>query len=311
MKRKKNVPKTKRVDTKSRLHPRSRHRSRYDFDVLTTTHAELSEYVRPNKYGDLSIDFADPKAVKALNTALLKNYYNIDQWDVPEGYLCPPIPGRADHLHYAADLLAEDNGGTVPKGTGIKCFDVGVGANCIYPIIGTHEYGWTFTGSDIDRDALTSAQFTIDNNDRLQGMVGLRHQEDKSKILMGVVQPEDRYDLLICNPPFHSSAEEAAAVSIRKLNNLNEQKVFSAKLNFGGKSNELWCEGGEKWFITTMIKESKAMPNAIRWYTSLVSREASLAKVQAVLKELKPKRTKVIEMGQGNKKSRMVAWSWV
>jgi 23S rRNA (adenine1618-N6)-methyltransferase len=46
----------------------------------------------------------------------------------------PPIPGRADYIHYIADLLATTNSG-IPKETEYKDWDIGVGANCIYPII--------------------------------------------------------------------------------------------------------------------------------------------------------------------------------
>lgn len=56
------------------LHPRNQHRTGYDFGVLVQAHQTLSQYVRPNAYGDDSIDFANPQAVKALNQALLKHY---------------------------------------------------------------------------------------------------------------------------------------------------------------------------------------------------------------------------------------------
>ena len=58
-----------------------------------------------NPFNDLSIDFFNPKAVKMLNKALLKQYYNIDNWNIPADNLCPPIPGRADYIHHIADLL--------------------------------------------------------------------------------------------------------------------------------------------------------------------------------------------------------------
>lgn len=44
--------------------------------------------------------------MKAFNRALLQQFYDVREWDIPDGYLCPPIPGRADYLHYLADLLA-------------------------------------------------------------------------------------------------------------------------------------------------------------------------------------------------------------
>ena len=93
------------------LHPRNRHSGRYDFATLIECCPELAPFVAPNAYGDDSIDFADPLALRALNRALLRHFYGVGPWDIPARYLCPPIPGRADHLHYLADLLAAAPGG--------------------------------------------------------------------------------------------------------------------------------------------------------------------------------------------------------
>jgi 23S rRNA (adenine1618-N6)-methyltransferase len=90
---------------KNELHPRNAHNERYDFDALINSCGELREFVAPNKYGDQSVNFSDPLAVKTLNKALLKHFYGIGYWDLPNSYLCPPIPGRADYIHYIADLL--------------------------------------------------------------------------------------------------------------------------------------------------------------------------------------------------------------
>ena len=103
-------------EVKSRLHPRSKHRNRYDFEKLIEGFPELEPFVKPNKFGDESIDFSDPKAVVTLNKALLKHHYGIENWLIPEGYLCPPIPGRADYIHHIADLLSESNYGNIPTG---------------------------------------------------------------------------------------------------------------------------------------------------------------------------------------------------
>ena len=120
---------------KSQLHPRSKHRNRYDFEKLIECFPELATFVKPNKYGDDSIDFSDAEAVKTLNKALLKQHYKVDNWDVPEGYLCPPIPGRADYIHHIADVLRESNYGNIPESEKVVCLDIGVGSNCIYVIL--------------------------------------------------------------------------------------------------------------------------------------------------------------------------------
>lgn len=296
--------------TKSRMHPRSKHLGRYDFKVLIEKTPELAPFVQLNRYNDESIDFANPAAVKMLNTALLKHHYNIEYWDIPEGYLVPPIPGRADYIHHIADVLCTANFGRMPTGEDVKVVDVGVGASCIYPIIGHQEYGWSFIGSDIDAVSIESSQKIIDLNPDLKGKIVLQHQIDSKDILYGVIRMEDQIDLTICNPPFHASAEAAKEATLRKLNNLNKEKVTEPVLNFGGKNGELWCEGGENQFIKTMIRESKKFGNACMWFSTLVSKQSNLKGVESSLKNEKVKDMKTISMGQGNKSSRIVAWTF-
>lgn len=140
------------------MHPRNKHSGRYDFEKLTKASPELARFVSLSPRGESTIDFSDPEAVKALNSALLKHFYGVTKWDIPAGYLCPPIPGRADYMHSIADLLASRNGGVIPRGPSVRVLDIGVGANCIYPIIGHYEYGWEFVGSDVDPVAIASAK---------------------------------------------------------------------------------------------------------------------------------------------------------
>ncbi len=124
------------------LHPRNRHNGRYDLATLCQVTPELTQFLTLTPGGEQSVDFANPQAVKALNKALLAHFYAVKNWDIPDGFLCPPVPGRADYIHHLADLLGETSG-TIPANASI--LDIGVGANCIYPLIGVHEYGWRFT----------------------------------------------------------------------------------------------------------------------------------------------------------------------
>ncbi|MGZ2370305.1 23S rRNA (adenine(1618)-N(6))-methyltransferase RlmF [Ancylomarina sp. YFZ004] len=296
---------------KSRLHPRNKNRERYDFKELLVSCPELNSFVILNKYDDQSIDFADPKAVKMLNKALLMHYYGLQEWDIPENYLCPPIPGRADYIHHIADLLCSSNFGEMPKGEKITCLDIGVGANCIYPIIGRTEYGWSFIGTDIDPIALASANKIIELNPTLKGGVECRLQASSKDYFYGVFTREESVDLTVCNPPFHASAEDALAASKRKVNNLNEKKVKTPTLNFGGQQNELWCEGGEGRFLKTMISESKKFGKSCFWFSSLVSKQSNLRLVNKILQDLGAEKVETIPMGQGNKTSRIVAWTFL
>jgi 23S rRNA (adenine1618-N6)-methyltransferase len=296
---------------KKNLHPRNQHRERYDFQALMQQCPELAPFVQMNIYNDESIDFSDPAAVKMLNTALLKQYYGIDYWDIPPGYLCPPIPGRADYIHHLATLLASSNFGKMPTGPQITCLDVGVGANCIYPIIGRHEYGWRFIGSDIDPVAIASANQIVDANPTLKGMVECRLQTNPMDIFYGIIQAGEAVDVAMCNPPFHASAADAEAEALRKLRNLNQDKVAEPILNFGGQAGELWCAGGEVQFVRNMVKQSRQFTTSCFWFSSLVAKKTHLTAIYDALEQAKATEVKTIPMGQGNKVTRIVAWTFL
>lgn len=296
---------------KSKLHPRNKHRERYDFKALIRSCPELAPFVARNKYNDETIDFANPTAVKTLNKALLKHFYEIENWDIPPNYLCPPIPGRADYIHHIADLLAAVNDGEIPTGRKIKCLDIGVGANCVYPIIGQKEYGWSFIGTDIDPVSIAAANKIMAANPALKLAIECRLQPNPKDIFRGMIRKDEVIDLSICNPPFHASLAEAQAGTLRKLSNLSSKKITKPSLNFGGKNRELWVEGGEEKFIGNMIRESIQFRNSCFWFSTLISKQASLKSVYAALKQAEAREVKTIPMGQGNKISRLVAWTFL
>jgi 23S rRNA (adenine1618-N6)-methyltransferase len=297
--------------SKNMLHQRNKHRQSYDFKTLCSTNPDLLQFVFVNKYNVETIDFSNPNAVKTLNKALLQHYYNIKYWEIPNNYLCPPIPGRADYIHNIADLLANINGGKIPMGNKILCLDIGTGANCIYPILGNSEYAWSFIASDIDVVALQSAKKIVESNLSLRGKIELKLQKNKSSFFHGIINIDDFVDITICNPPFHASQEEALTGTKRKLRNLNQPENKNTVLNFGGQSNELWCEGGEAGFVKNMIYESKKYSTNCMWFTTLVSKESNLKNIYSELKKLDVADVKIVNMGQGNKVSRLVAWTFL
>lgn len=295
---------------KENLHPRNAHRRGYDFDQLIKTSPALRPFVKPNQYEAASINFSDPEAVKALNKSLLKQYYGIDEWDIPEGYLCPPIPGRADYIHYVADLLGEMDNGNIPAGQKIKILDIGTGANCIYPIIGSSVYNWKFVGTDIDPLAIRSAKDIIAANSQLKGRILLRPQANRHNIFKGIIIQGEGFDATICNPPFHASAQEAQIATISKWNKLKGGQPQKA-LNFGGQKKELWYPGGEAAFIKLMIEQSALVAKQCLWFTTLVSKKDTLPGVYKALKNVAARGVRTIGMSQGQKVSRIVAWTFL
>lgn len=280
------------------LHPKNKHQGRYDFKELKIKNPNLSPFIKKNNFtGDETIDFSNPEAVKELNRALLKSYYQVKFWDIPKGFLCPPIPGRADYIHHLNDLLG--------KKSDVRGLDIGVGANCIYPLLGYYEYQWRFVGAEIDKEAFESAQKIIMEND-LDGILEVRQQENKKSIFKGIIKAGEFFDFTMCNPPFHASQKEAQLSMLKKSHNLKTKN----RLNFGGKSNELWCDGGESAFIKQMIEESIEFKNQVKWFTTLVSKKENLSSLYGELKRNGILNVKTIQMGQGQKISRFVAWSF-
>ena len=297
----------------SGLHPRNRHQGHYDFDALLAQTPELARHVVRTVAGERSIDFASPDAVRALNGALLRLQYGIRHWEIPPRYLCPPVPGRADYLHGLADLLASDHAGRIPRGASVRGLDIGVGANVIYPLLGHAEYGWHFVGTDIDADALAVAQRNLDRNPGFAAAIELRRQREQGRIFHGVLQPGERFDVSLCNPPFHASAADAARGSQRKWRNLGKATRSNSppRLNFGGQSNELWCSGGEAAFLRRMVEESRGVGDAIGWFSSLVSKAEHLPALRKQLRDVDAREVREIAMAQGNKQSRFMAWTFL
>lgn len=279
------------------MHQKNPFAGDYDFDSLVQHYASLKDFVFINEYGSKTIKFGDKKAVKALNSALLKAQYGIE-WDIPDENLCPPIPGRLDYLLHIADLIPKKD---------IRLLDIGAGANLIYPILGCCHFSWKCTASEVDLNSLKNARGIIDKNPILS-KIELRHQKFKDRIFEYIVQPDDVFDVVVCNPPFFKSFQDALRNNQRKVDKL--QLKEKDKQNFGGISKELWYKGGEEAFVKRMARESIRFRNQIHWFTSLISRNENLRNIKRAINKTPATEVKVVEMGQGNKKSRFIAWTF-
>ena len=283
------------------MHARNIHKnSSYDFDSLIKVNTALQEFVTLNKHtNSLTIDFSNPKAVIELNKSLLIHHYELENWELPDGFLCPPIPSRVDYIHYVADIISKEQ-------EPIKGLDVGVGANAIYTILGTQVYNWEMVGCDINTQSIEAAQRNIDFTPNLKNKVEIIHQTDNANIFKGIIQQDDYFHFTMCNPPFYTSEEDASKNASQKLKNLGKG---ASVLNFGGQHSELWCNGGEALFLKRMFKQSVDFKSQVGYFTSLVSRKENLTKLEKQLKKLKANYT-IIPMEHGNKKTRLIAWSY-
>lgn len=288
------------------MHPRNKHKNGYQLSALTHTLPELKKHLYTTVKGEQSVNFSDPLAVKCLNKALLMHHYKVQYWDLPAGYLCPPIPSRADYIHHLADLLSQDNSHAIPTGKNVRVLDIGTGANLVYPLIATSEYNWRVVGADIDPTAIKLAQHLATANKRA---IEVKQQPDKQAYFKNIIQPDVFFHLTLCNPPFHASAQDAQVGSTRKWRNLKQSKAVN-HLNFGGQHNELWCDGGEKQFISSMIKESQHFAEQVLWFSCLVSKKDTLPALKKLLAQLPVKNWHITTMQHGQKASRFIVWSY-
>jgi len=321
-----------RRSPKRGLHPRNRFRDGYDFGALVACSPALASFVRRNAHGNTSIDYADPEAVKALNQALLAHAYQLYAWDIPAGALCPPIPGRSEHLHHLADLLGSGaDDALAPRGPDTVVLDIGTGASCIYPLIGAREYGWRFVGTEVDAAACVWATGLVTAHPEVSGLIEIRRQPAALQCFEGVIEAGDSFALSMCNPPFYASAKEAAEGNRRKRQNLSCKRSNGTKggkrgrenvgghgdhprapadRNFGGQAAELWCPGGELEFVQRMITQSAERPALCGWFTTLVSKGAHLPRLTRALRAVEAAEVRVLKMAHGQKQTRILAWTF-
>lgn len=286
------------------MHKNNKHSEGYNFELLVKSTPKLEEFVFTNSYGNVTIDFAKPRAVKLLNTALLKAHYGINYWEFSDANLCPPIPGRVEYIHILNNLL---------KKSGVKeditILDIGTGATCIYPLLGQSEYGWNFIASEIDTLAMKSAEKILSKN-KLSKSITLRYQDNEQNILTGILKPKEKVSAVICNPPFYKDEAEANESTLLKQKGLGKQTDKVVR-NFSGTEKELWYPGGEKAFVHNYLYQSSLLKTNSFWYTCLVSKTQHVLSMEASLKKLGATDFKILQIALGNKISRVVAWTFL
>ena len=112
-------------------------------------------------------------------------------------------------------------------------------------------------------------------------------------------------------PAVYASAADAEAGTARKVRNLGTARADRPTLNFAGRPTELWCPGGEARFIARLIAESADYRTQVRWFTTLVSSRDTLPRLRRALDAVRPTEVRTIQMAQGQKRSRLLAWTFV
>ncbi|KAK4803014.1 hypothetical protein SAY86_001217 [Trapa natans] len=321
--------KRKRDQPQATIHPRNKYSEKPpDFALLASTYPSFEPFVFYSRDGRPRIDWTDFNATRELTRVLLLHDHGLNWW-IPDGQLCPTVPNRSNYIHWIEDLLLSE---IIPRPNpcqdNVRGFDIGTGANCIYPLLGASLLGWRFVGSDVTDVALEWAERNVRSNPQISEMIEIRRagcharcaQTEDSfakgsvnsdsnvdqrnleecylelPILCDVLRDGETFDFCMCNPPFFESMEEAG---------------LNPKTSCGGTPEEMVCPGGEKAFISRIIEDSAKLKQSFRWYTSMVGRKTNLKSLIFKLREVGVTIVKTTEFVQGQTCRWGIAWSFV
>ncbi|XP_054785659.1 uncharacterized protein LOC129292150 isoform X2 [Prosopis cineraria] len=247
--------KRKRKEERPTIHPRNKYSENPpDFAQLASLYPTFQPFVYYSHDGRPNIDWTDFNATRELTRVLLLHDHSLNWW-IPDGQLCPTVPNRSNYIHWVEDLLSSDIiPHTSSTGDKVRGFDIGTGANCIYPLLGASLLGWSFVGSDVTDVAIEWASRNVHSNPHISDLIEIRKAESNENAVS--VEACHNGELL-CNETL-----EAAGLN--------------PKTSCGGSREEMVCPGGEKAFITRIIEDSAALRHSFRWYTSMVGRKSNL-----------------------------------
>ena len=239
-----------------------------DFKFLSEEFPEFKKYVYINKYGGYSINWKNPNSIKELVKTILNKFLNIIYYEIPENFLVPTLTSRYNYLNYINKLFTKFKIENKEK----ILIDIGTGANIIYPLLGYKLYNWNFIASEINEDAIKIGKKIIKENN-LEKEIFIFKQNDSKKIFENIININKKYLCSICNPPFFDINTEI------KKDNLYTDNEYNY--------NEVYCEGGEIFFIKEMIKESYIYKKNIFLFSSLIGRKNNMKKIYSVIKNIK------------------------
>lgn len=340
--------KRRRKEERPTIHPKNKYSENPpDFSLLASLYPSFETYVFYSRDGRPRIDWTDFNATRELTRVLLLHDHGINWW-IPDGQLCPTVPNRSNYIHWLEDLLASD---VIPKphssNDKVRGFDIGTGANCIYPLLGASLLGWSFVASDITDIALEWAERNVQSNPHISNLIEIRkvrcceelppiqESNDEERVFGGESGIEVREGGNEAEASSSATFDVPAATDRSYhgppilINVVREGETFdfcmcnppffenieegglNPKTSCGGTHKEMVCHGGEKAFITRIIEDSVSLKESFRWYTSMVGRKINLKFLISKLREVGATIVKTTEFVQGQTCRWGLAWSFL
>ncbi|KAK2714144.1 U6 small nuclear RNA (adenine-(43)-N(6))-methyltransferase-like isoform X2 [Artemia franciscana] len=212
--------------------------------------------------GKATLDFKDQEAVACLTSSLLFRDFQL-RVHLPPGRLIPTLPLRLNYLLWIEDLISLL---PVEYHENVCGVDIGTGASCIYPLIGSKKFGWKFLATEIDAENFEYARKQVQDN----------YLEDYIKVIKvnGVeslrnIVGNQSFTFTMCNPPFYAEDNE------KQKNNRP-----SPRHDYGGQEMEVAVEGGEVSFVKKIVEESKFLRDQILIFTTMLGHKVSVKPVK-------------------------------
>ncbi|XP_022860145.1 U6 small nuclear RNA (adenine-(43)-N(6))-methyltransferase isoform X2 [Olea europaea var. sylvestris] len=328
------------------IHPRNKYSENPpDFGLLASLYPSFEPYVFYSLDGRPRIDWTDFNATRELTRVLLLHDHGLNWW-IPDGQLCPTVPNRSNYIHWIEDLLASDLIPCTRGNSVVKGFDIGTGANCIYPLLGASLLGWTFVGSDVTDVAIEWANRNVKSNPHLSELIEIRRVDTETKIFdaeeLQNKQKDNINSYVDSTNTVSVDMGPSPSFSLRSQSVKNsyhgppvlvgvvkdgesfdfcmcnppffmtmEEAGLNPKTSCGGTPEEMVCLGGEEAFITRIIEDSAQLKRAFRWYTSMVGRKSNLNILTSKLWNVGVTVVKTTEFVQGQTSRWGLAWSFM
>lgn len=230
-----------------------------DFLTLIKEFPELKKYIlkqNEDNEEEFQFDWSNNELSLLMDKSILNYYFNIKYYDIPKGFLIPPIPSRINYINLINSIITK-----LIKDIDIKNIigiDIGTGANIIYPILGYSIYKWKFICTEINKEAYNNAKLILQKNN-LENNINIIKQNNKDNIFISILNRENKYIFSMCNPPYYNYENEI------KL----EDKKRDNEYNF----DEIYYKNGEYGFFQRYFEESICYKNNVFLYTILIGKK--------------------------------------
>ncbi|KAK4233901.1 hypothetical protein C8A03DRAFT_38354 [Achaetomium macrosporum] len=266
-----------------------------DFKQLAKQDSRLAAVL----HNDGQLDFSNPAVTMQLTKTLMELDFGL-KLELPDDRLCPPVPNRHNYILWLKDLM--DTTSYEPPGRKLCGLDVGTGASCIYPLLGTAQRPWSFVATDIDAKNLSYAKKNIRLNDLEERIRLLERNADDPLVPLDEAGIRS-IDFVMMNPPFYTSEDDMLSSAKKKA-----RPPLSACT---GAPVEMVCEGGEVAHVGRLLRESLVLRERIQWYTAMLGKLTSLDALIEQLREKGIDNYAVTEFVQGSKTRRWaLGWSF-